>query len=193
MGRPDLTEQRTEEILDAFERCVGRAGLAGTSLEEVAAEAGVKRSILRHYVGNRDDLIDALGARVFAKYRAHMEGTLPHCGSVAQLLDFFFPVEPVMSSKGILVVESLIAAAPDHPQIHSLTMAYLEDLVGGLAKRLRGIYPGATQRHTWDVAYGVVGICFNHESLVPLQLPARYLRGARAGARRLIETLAPDR
>ena len=54
MGRPDLTEVRTAEILDAFERCVARFGLEGSSLERDAEEAGMKRSILRHYIGNRN-------------------------------------------------------------------------------------------------------------------------------------------
>ena len=60
MGRPNLTEVRTAEILDAFERCVARYGLEGSSLERVAEEAGVKRSILRHYIGNRDEMITGL-------------------------------------------------------------------------------------------------------------------------------------
>ena len=41
MGRPNLTEVRTSEILDAFERCVARFGLEGSSLERVAEEAGI--------------------------------------------------------------------------------------------------------------------------------------------------------
>ena len=73
MGRPDLTETRTTEILDAFERCVGRYGLDGSSLERIAEEAGMKRSILRHYVGNRTDLIHALTDRVVAGYRSQLQ------------------------------------------------------------------------------------------------------------------------
>ena len=35
-----------------------------SSLEKVADQAGMKRPIIRHYVGNRDDLILALTERV---------------------------------------------------------------------------------------------------------------------------------
>ena len=38
MGRPSLTEVRTVEILDAFERCVARYGLEGSSLERIAED-----------------------------------------------------------------------------------------------------------------------------------------------------------
>ena len=64
MPRPDLTEQRTAEILDAFERCIVRHGLDGSSLEKIGEEAGMKRPILRHYVGNREALVMALAERV---------------------------------------------------------------------------------------------------------------------------------
>ena len=59
MARPDLSAERSEQILDAFSRCVARSGLDAVSLEEVAGEAGVRRSIIRHYIGNRDDLVAA--------------------------------------------------------------------------------------------------------------------------------------
>ena len=38
MGRPSVTEQRRNEILDAFVRCVGRYGLDGATLERLATE-----------------------------------------------------------------------------------------------------------------------------------------------------------
>ena len=69
MGRKSLKEERSALILDAFGRCVARFGLEGTSLEQIATEAGVKRSLIRHYLGNRDDLILALATRVVARYR----------------------------------------------------------------------------------------------------------------------------
>ncbi|MEM7233345.1 MAG: helix-turn-helix domain-containing protein, partial [Planctomycetota bacterium] len=72
MPRRDLTKERTEQILDALERCVVHFGLGGTSLERIAEEAEMKRSILRHYVGNRDDLIVAMAERLAARYRRQL-------------------------------------------------------------------------------------------------------------------------
>ena len=73
MPRPSLKEQRTEEILDAFERCIHRVGLSGSSLEVIAEEAGMKRSILRHYIGNRDDILEALAARTISRYQSETD------------------------------------------------------------------------------------------------------------------------
>lgn len=57
MARASLVEKRKPEILEAFARCIGRYGVAGTSLEAIAAAAGMRRSILRHFVGNREQLL----------------------------------------------------------------------------------------------------------------------------------------
>ena len=192
MGRPDLTEVRTAEILDAFEACVARYGLEGSSLELVAEEAGMKRSILRHYVGNRDELILALAKRVVAKYRDHLQvlaKTASEDRRLDDLLSFFFPDMPVETASSLLVMESLIAAAPEYPEIRHLMSEYIDELVTLTGKQLRTVYPRATRQQCWSVAYGIVCICFNHESLVPLNLDPKYLKAARDTARRLAESL----
>lgn len=193
MGRPDLTEVRTTEILDAFERCVARYGLAGSSLERVAEEAGMKRSILRHYIGNRDDLIHALVDRVVSKYRGYLQtfvDSISEDRRVEQLLKFFFPDEPLETTDGILVVEALIAAGDEYPRVRQIMAEYIDDLVSITAQQLRLEYPSATRQQCWNVAYGVVSICFNQDSLSPLGLPRKYLSAARSCSRGLIESLA---
>src|SRR5438876_910806 len=60
VGRPSLAETRRPQILRAFETCVLKYGLEGSSLERIAAEAGVQRSLIRHYFGNRAELTQAL-------------------------------------------------------------------------------------------------------------------------------------
>nr|MBC8289580.1 TetR/AcrR family transcriptional regulator [Planctomycetota bacterium] len=134
MGRPDLTAVRTAEILDAFEQCVARFGLEGSSLERVAEEAGMKRSILRHYVGNREDLVQALAERVASRYRARFEEFregISDRNRPAQLLDFFFPHESAETTESILVVEALIGAGSEYPTVQTLMLEYVDDLVAG--------------------------------------------------------------
>lgn len=67
--------------------------------------------------------------------------------------------------------------------------AYVENLVDRSAKLLRQSYPVARKQECWTVAYGVVSICFNHESLTPLEPPPKYGRAAKAAAKALIATL----
>ncbi|MDB5715820.1 MAG: TetR/AcrR family transcriptional regulator [Sphingomonadales bacterium] len=50
----------SDPILDAAARCIDRKGFDNTSLEEVAAEAGVSRTTLYRRYGNRESLFKAL-------------------------------------------------------------------------------------------------------------------------------------
>lgn len=192
MGRPNLTEARTAEILDAFERCVARFGLEGSSLERVAEEAGMKRSILRHYIGNRDEMIVALAERVVRKYQVAFQEFLDYISDknrATQLLSYFFPDKPAESTGDILVVEALIAAGEQYPDVRQLMFGYVDGLVGDVSRQLRLAFPSASKQQCWNVAYGVVSICFNQESLSPMQLPPKYLKAARASAKALVQSL----
>ncbi|OXM72891.1 TetR/AcrR family transcriptional regulator [Amycolatopsis thermalba] len=69
MGRSSLAAERKEQILSAFARCVARSGFARTSLEDVAAESGLARGHVRHYLGNRHDQVAALAEWINAPGR----------------------------------------------------------------------------------------------------------------------------
>ena len=64
MGRPKLDDVRRPQILDAFAACVARYGIDGSTLDRVAEEAGVTRALVRHYLGNRDEVVVALAEHV---------------------------------------------------------------------------------------------------------------------------------
>lgn len=192
MGRRDLTEQRTGEILDAFERCVARFGLAGSSLEMVAQEAEMKRSILRHYVGNREDLIEALAKRVMSKYRVQIDWlleNLPNKNRINALLDYLFPKKNPEAVQSMLVVEALIAASNEYPICQKMVSEYIDYLTKSICNELQETRPKSASKQCWTIAYGIVGLCFNNESLVPLDLPSKYAKASRDCAERLIATL----
>ena len=57
MARPSLKKERTDQILDALERCLAGYGLEGATQDRIAEEAGLARPLIRHNVGNRDDML----------------------------------------------------------------------------------------------------------------------------------------
>lgn len=59
VGRPSKVDVRREEIVDAVQRCIVQFGLAETTMAKVAAEAGMQRSAISHFLGNRDAVISA--------------------------------------------------------------------------------------------------------------------------------------
>ena len=178
MGRPDLTETRRAEILDAFEKCVARHGLTGSSLERVAEEAGMRRSILRHYIGNRDALVRALAERVVGKYKAELDVAFAaiSTNSTNHLIDFFFPSQPASSTESVLVIEALIAESDSSPEIAAIMREYVDALVSHTTRYLEATFPNATKqrctksfsRRTIEVgrrieeSYFTQAICFYH-------------------------------
>lgn len=192
MPRKDLTAERTAQILDALEACVVRHGLGATSLEQVAEEAGVKRSIIRHYVGNRDDLVLAMARRLVDRYREQlreMDDAIRDAHRIDDLLDCLFAPPTSSTTHDVLLVEALIKISEEHSEIRDLMVVIVEDTISATRDQLRREFPHATASVAWTVAYGVVGICFNYESLVPLALSRRHHTAARASALALIETL----
>ena len=92
MGRPKIDESRREEILEAFERCVIREGFSRASLQMVANEAGLPRSLVRYFVGNRGDMVSLLISRVVdrandALAQLSISKAEP---TLSELLDFLF-------------------------------------------------------------------------------------------------------
>lgn len=193
MPRRDLTHERTEQILDAFERCIVKHGLDGSSLEKIGDEAGMKRPILRHYIGNRDQLVAALGQRVVRRWHAHLDyveacpvGRSPR----KELLRMLFAEFTGQSGSDILIAESLIAAAEREPELQQIMRDYMDRFAAVLTKRLALVYPQAPARRRWQVAYGLIALLFNESSLVTLRLPAKYTAATKSCAEVLVDSLA---
>jgi AcrR family transcriptional regulator len=88
MARPSKAEERKEQILDAFERCVVLEGIQGVTLEKVAKEAGLPRSLVRHFVGNRDDMVAAVFDRFALRAEALWSGLSQRRPSIDEMLEF---------------------------------------------------------------------------------------------------------
>lgn len=192
MPRKSLVRERTAQILDAMERCVAAHGLGGTSLELVAQEAGVKRSILRHYVGNRDELVRAMATRLTERYRGELRAlvrSLNGPDAVEALLSALFAEPSAEDFRDVVVVEALIAASETDAEVRGPMAELVEATVDAVRVVLRRVHPGADARTAWSVASGVVGLYFNHASLHPLRLAPRHARAALDSARRLVATL----
>ena len=61
MARPRITEQ--EAILDAAARRLAAHGVAATTVDDVALEAGVSRATVYRYSGGKDEIVRAVIAR----------------------------------------------------------------------------------------------------------------------------------
>ncbi|MBL4864471.1 MAG: TetR/AcrR family transcriptional regulator [Rhodobiaceae bacterium] len=87
MARAKIEDERKEQILCAFEVCVLRDGLSKTTLQNVATEVGLPRSLVRYFVGNRSSMVELLIGRMVE--RAEGEFLKPPSDAPASTLNDF--------------------------------------------------------------------------------------------------------
>ena len=192
MARPSKKDQRREEIIDAYERCVVRFGVAGATLQQVADESELARPLLHHNIGNRDDLLrallDRLEARVEAEGRA-FEQYLPETGRCSAMLDLLFDHRYASDSHETLLYQALLVAAQDEPDIKQVLIRWHDGFVQDIAAEVSAEYPHADSSSVRAVATGIVALYFNADSMAALAPAPAIFEDSRMAARRLLETL----
>lgn len=68
-GRPSSSDRadRRQDIFDAAIRLFSHNGFSRVDLGQIAKEAGVTSALVRHYFGNKDQLVDATTAQVISR------------------------------------------------------------------------------------------------------------------------------
>lgn len=68
MGRRDMSAERRVQIIAAAKRAIAQFGVEGATQERVSDEAGMSRPNIRHYIGNRDAVLDAVWDSTISAY-----------------------------------------------------------------------------------------------------------------------------
>ncbi len=76
----DWTNPRVVSILDAAARCFEKNGFANTTVQEIADEAGLTKSMIHYYFENKQALIGELQAFVYERYLHKVETRLAALG-----------------------------------------------------------------------------------------------------------------
>lgn len=173
MARPSMAGQRKEEILDALEVCILEKGIQATSLEYLAETAKMKRTILRHYIGNRDEIICALSARWTAAYAQQWQDTLtwlPTNNRADALIDILFSSRSSEHINNTIIGEALFSEAKRLPEIKLDQEKIMAEFTAHLITELISQYPSATSETVELVAVGVYANYLMSESLLPLAM-----------------------
>jgi len=185
LGRPSLQEQRTAEILTAYELCVARHGLDGATQERVATQAGVKRTLLRHYLGNKDEMVEALIKHVVARFNSEtdqMIAALPKKDRPKALLDILFGPLGVTDTSSVLTISALGAASDRFPKARTGLLAAIDRMMEAIAKVLGEAYPTAEDAQCRAAAHGICHLYFSIDSLMMMSPPKAWQTLARDAA-----------
>jgi AcrR family transcriptional regulator len=81
-----MSEQRVAQILDAAYRCFTKHGVRRTTMDDIAAAAGMSRPAVYQYVRNKDDAFRRLAGRMFAAALAEARAAGSTDGSLTERL-----------------------------------------------------------------------------------------------------------
>lgn len=185
MGRIDIGDQRRPQIIAAAKRVISMYGIDGATQERIAEAAGMTRPHIRHYVGNRDELLDAVWTATVGDYVRSVEEATAVTGAredVARSFDRLLALSFVYEEDDAVILAYLHKAREDErvrARTHA-TYAYVEQCV---ARLLRSASPDAADAQIAARAHALMAMSMG---AIMLDL----LDPARPRADRLIPTAA---
>ena len=180
--------------MDAYEHCVAHYGLEGATLERIAKQADLARPLIRHNVGNRQELIRGLMQRFeqrCAEFVEQLDASIPAEFSANELTEPLFQRDcstvRVAYALGAAVSEQ--AGLSEHDEIETLIEGWLTTLKQFLAVRLKRRYPQASAACINAVAVGVGAIYSNWQAYRALGNNDDFYQHSQQAAVRLVHSL----
>lgn len=189
MARPSVADERTRQIIDATIRTIGTHGITGASLDRIAEEAGMSRGHVRHFVGNRDELLRETARRFYFDGTDETSILPAGTSTVAEALDFLFG--PVFTAPGSdnAVVFGLVEASRRDPAIADVLATAYKGTEAVLALMLAAEHPDVSRDRCASAAYGVMAIALHNVFLSDIESSDAGTDGARAAADQLLASL----
>jgi AcrR family transcriptional regulator len=190
-GRPSLAPQRREQILDAVEACIVDHGIDGCSFARVAAEAGVRPSIIPHYFGSKEALMSAMVDRVLGRVQAVLDLSLDGLEGSARidrLLDVLFGGQLAVPEV-VVVLDQLAASAHLSAATRLRLLALYEHFERSAVDILEQVYPEADDAQRRSVAYALVCLGDANNTFRAMGFSSRHAEWAKGIAEQLLDTL----
>lgn len=139
MPRPNVSDQRKAEILQAATATFARLGLERARMDDVAAAAGLSKGTLYLYFRSKDALVEALLHALFAPFSEALlllDGAEPAPARLARYVEAALEIFAGMQPMVALVFDAFALAAR-HAPTRPLMAAYLRDYHAALVRVLR--------------------------------------------------------
>lgn len=196
MPRPSLKNQRSGQILDAYLTCVARFGLDGATQERIAKQAGVKRPLLRHYLGNKQEMVLALAEHVaqgFAASTDMLRAALSTVQTANELVDTLYDDGTASDPRLMLAWQALTVAADEYPDMRQLLMDSLTQFLDAIEATLRRVAPQTEGKRIRAVTQGIAGPYVNLDAMAPLNPPDAWREELKEAAKILATSLEHDK
>lgn len=167
MGRKSMEKIRTQQLLDAFIACIPENGVDGTSLEKIAEKAGVTRSVIRHYIGNRDELIAELIDHIIKNSLDLFERILfdPQLNIKERINKVLFaPRDDWQTDK--IILNELVNSKEQSPIIQKRIASLIETMIDRITTVLHNEKPQLNRDEVHQLAYVLFCISLSQDTMV---------------------------
>lgn len=165
MARAKVGDERRGQILAAFEACVIRYGLAKTTLQKVADEAELPRSLVRYFIGNRDEMVNVLIDGMLARAEREMAEAYPEGKPMSpqELVNVVFDTLFDNSTSNSVVTELWFVAEHDETVKARLLKLY-ERMQDGIVEQLALAELGRSNVARRHAAYALMSLGYGDAS-----------------------------
>jgi AcrR family transcriptional regulator len=84
--RPDVSEERRAQIIEAALACYTRKGYANTTMDDIVAESGLSKGAIYWYFKSKDDVFQAAFTSMFEAVGIETMASLQACETAAERL-----------------------------------------------------------------------------------------------------------
>lgn len=187
VGRPSLAEVRRLQVLDAYLELIAERGLRSVTLDDVATAAGVQRTVIRHYVGNRSELLVAATHHLIGRYTESIRDRLGVAPSPRRLLDVMFSrTWSTATTIEDRALDELFREATRDEGTRVLLRGAYQLLIDEIADSLIRERPSLRRGLVEHVAYQIVCLAEHNGALQQLGFPVQQARAVRRLADQLI-------
>ena len=171
MPRPSTKAKRSQQVLSAYLSVAARYGVSGATLERIAKEAQMTRPLVRHHLGNKEDMFDLLVEHVVVELdnqTRQIVDALPNSGRVDALTSYLFGQPKTPGPQLIYVFADLTMKSVSDAALAEKLSGTITKFEVMLRHEIRAEFPHASQKNAHAVAHGIMAIYFNCISLAPL-------------------------
>lgn len=191
VGRPSLEAVRTSQIVAAASRAIVAYGVNGATLERIAEEAGFRRGHVRHYVGNRADLLDRVIDATIQPYQARTREIaciVDRTERIRALLDHLFGSD-WGPAEDTAIFTALLLGAQQDAHLHKRMRAVYEDVRHDIEEILERDIGGPARKRARSVAYVVLCLAYGNTVMTELAVARPGTSMAREAAAAVIAGL----
>lgn len=200
MGRRSLAPERRRQIVAATIECMGTHGYADTTLERIADEANMARGHVRHYAGNREDLLtvaarafffgdDAVDKDMDLDTVAVRTPVISGGSTLTEALDYLFGAFAESTNENA-AARAFIAAGKRIEPIRQVVLAAYMGMRTSLVDILSKQFPHADGDRLRQTAYGILTIALGATMLNDIEVSEQRVADARRAAEALVADLA---